>query len=87
MSYQPNVISKGDIVIIGGCKFLAKNDFNKQMRHHHNRIVLEYIEDVREPVVHNAWIANDDSVSYKSDVSKPPRTTGRLSNGVRRYEA
>jgi len=59
MGYQPNVISKGDVVIISGCKFLAKNDFNKQMRHHHNRIVLEYIEEVREPIVHNAEVINE----------------------------
>ena len=58
MGYQPNVISKGDIVIIGGCKFLAKNDFNKQVRHH-NRVVLEFMEEVRKPVLHRAEVINE----------------------------
>ena len=87
MSYQPNIISKGDIVIIGGCKFLAKNDFNKQVRHHHNRVVLEYIEEVREPVVYNANVMNSDGITRKPDPRNPPKPTRRLSNGVRRYEA
>lgn len=30
MGYQPNVINKGDIIIINGTRFKALKDFNKQ---------------------------------------------------------
>ena len=82
MGYQPNVVSKGDIVIINNSKFLVKNDFNKQTSIR-NRIVLEYIEEVREPVVHNAEIF-DGNPSQKMNIPKPPHSG---SNGVKRYEA
>ena len=43
MGYQPNVVSKGDVVEINGCLFKVKNDFNRQRD---SKLKLEYFGDV-----------------------------------------
>ena len=44
MSYQPNVINKGDYVEINGVTFIAKKDFN---RLRDTKLVLIPVEDVK----------------------------------------
>jgi hypothetical protein len=43
MSYQPNVVSKGDVIEINGALFECKNDFNKLRD---NKLKLVYIGEV-----------------------------------------
>ena len=44
MGYQPNVVSKGDVVEINGALFVAKNDFNRLKGG--SKLKLEYFGDV-----------------------------------------
>jgi hypothetical protein len=53
MSYQPNVVSKGDVVEINGALFECKNDFNKLRD---NKLKLVYIGEVVAKQYHKGII-------------------------------
>lgn len=54
MGYQPNVVSKGDIVEINGALFECRNDFNKLKGD--IKLKLVYIGDVVEKKHYKATI-------------------------------
>ena len=59
MGYQPNVVSKGDIVEINGSLFECKNDFNKLKGD--KKLKLVYIGEVVAKTYHKAEIRKDNN--------------------------
>lgn len=62
MSYQPNVVSKGDIIEINGALFECKTDFNKLRD---NKLKLVYVGEMMTKKYYKGIIRERNDKLYK----------------------